>query len=204
MTDTLTPVHSKVTVKESGTRDLDTIAAHRDRLNAWLPELFTFNNMDVHLCAGGERKGQHGLLANIRDDVCVLREETDRLARTLDAAIERAEKAEALIDRLRREAEQHAQEARTANATIAEIYQAVTDATGEPGNWNGAEPVRARLTALKARVAELEGALTEISKQTYGTEISMDGDERAEILGRHLAMRRSIAFTALKKDTPND
>lgn len=52
--------------------------------------------------------------------------------------------------------------------------------------------------ALRARVAELEGALTEISKQTYGTEIWMDGDERAEILGRHLVRLRSLAFTALK------
>ena len=54
------------------------------------------------------------------------------------------------------------------------------------------------LTALRSRVAELEGALTEISKQTYGTEIWMDGDERAEILGRHLVRLRSLAFTALK------
>lgn len=35
------------------------------------------------------------------------------------------------------------QEARTANGTIAEIYQAITGATGEPGNWNGADPVKA-------------------------------------------------------------
>ena len=39
------------------------------------------------------------------------------------------------------------QEATTANATIAEIYQLCTSKTGEPGNWNGAEPVRAALTA---------------------------------------------------------
>ena len=54
------------------------------------------------------------------------------------------------------------------------------------------------IRALRARVAELECALTEISKQTYGTEIWMDGDERAEILGRHLVRLRSLAFTALK------
>lgn len=47
-----------------------------------------------------------------------------------------------LVERLRQEAQIHAQEARTANATIAEIYQLVTGATGEPGNWNGARPVR--------------------------------------------------------------
>ena len=35
------------------------------------------------------------------------------------------------------------QEARTANHTIAQIYQAITGAKGEPGNWNGADPVKA-------------------------------------------------------------
>ncbi len=50
------------------------------------------------------------------------------------------------------QAQIHAQEARTANATIAEIYQVCTGATGEPGNWNGAEPVRAmRLDAERYR-----------------------------------------------------
>lgn len=49
------------------------------------------------------------------------------------------------------------QEARCANHTIAEIYQLVTGATGEPGNWNGAEPVRALIAerdALRARLAD--------------------------------------------------
>lgn len=40
------------------------------------------------------------------------------------------------------------QEARTANATIAEIYQLCTGGRGEPGNWNGADPVRKRLAEL--------------------------------------------------------
>lgn len=194
MTDTLTPEK-----REAAQRGVELLTRDRDCMV----------ECNSHLTKDGDEfKPVPGTLDpdcedDFRDYNAAI-EAIPALLSALDAAIERAEKAEALIDRLRREAEQHAQEARTANATIAEIYQAVTDATGEPGNWNGAEPVRARLTALKARVAELEGALTEISKQTYGTEISMDGDERAEILGRHLAMRRSIAFTALKKDTPND
>jgi hypothetical protein len=52
-------------------------------------------------------------------------------------------------DRLLREASIHAQEARTANATIAEIYQVLTGATGEPGNWNGAEPARKVMAELE-------------------------------------------------------
>jgi hypothetical protein len=40
------------------------------------------------------------------------------------------------------QAQIHAQEATTANSTIAEIYQLVTGSSGEPGNWNGAAPIR--------------------------------------------------------------
>lgn len=64
-----------------------------------------------------------------------------------------------LIERLRQEAQIHAQEARTANATIAEIYQLCAGATGEPGNWHGAEPVRERLATLQAD-AELVASAT--------------------------------------------
>jgi hypothetical protein len=42
------------------------------------------------------------------------------------------------------------QEARKANATIAEIYQLCSGGKGEPGNWNGAEPVRRKLAELNA------------------------------------------------------
>jgi hypothetical protein len=57
-----------------------------------------------------------------------------------------------LIETLRREAQIHAQEARTANATIAEIYQVVTGKTGEPGNWNGALPVRKAIDNLLSQL----------------------------------------------------
>lgn len=46
-------------------------------------------------------------------------------------------------DALKQQAEIHAQEARTQRATVQEIYQLCTGATGEPGDWHGAEPVRA-------------------------------------------------------------
>ena len=59
-----------------------------------------------------------------------------------------------LIERLKLEAKFHAQEARTANATIAEIYQLCTGATGEPGNWHGAEPVRRHIESLEAQLQE--------------------------------------------------
>ena len=64
----------------------------------------------------------------------------------------------ALYETCKQQAQIHAQEARTANATIAKIYQLITGATGEPGNWNGAEPVRkliAERDELRRQVAPL-------------------------------------------------
>lgn len=39
-------------------------------------------------------------------------------------------------------------EAKAQKATVHESYQAITRATGEPGDWNGANPVRARIKVL--------------------------------------------------------
>ena len=57
-------------------------------------------------------------------------------------------------DTLLLEAQAHAQEARTANATIAEIYQVVSGGRGECGNWHGAEPVRNEMARLTAELAQ--------------------------------------------------
>jgi hypothetical protein len=62
-----------------------------------------------------------------------------------------------LVAHLRLQAQGHAQEARGANATIAEAYQVVTGATGEPGNWNGAKPIRAEVDRLRALVKSMGG-----------------------------------------------
>lgn len=58
------------------------------------------------------------------------------------------------VDRLKLEAQIHAGEARTANATIAEIYQIISGGKGELGNWHGAEPVRQRIAELEAFVSD--------------------------------------------------
>ena len=44
----------------------------------------------------------------------------------------------------------HAMEARGANDTIQKIYQIVTGARGEPGNWNAEVPVRDEIERLRA------------------------------------------------------
>lgn len=69
---------------------------------------------------------------------------------------DRADAAEARAERLKLEAQAHAQEARTANGTIAEIYQACSGARGEPGSWNGAKPVIDALAAAEARALAAE------------------------------------------------
>ncbi|MGN6282132.1 hypothetical protein [Frateuria sp.] len=68
-----------------------------------------------------------------------------------------------LIERLRMEAQIHAQEARTANATIAEIYQLCSGGKGEPGKWHGAEPVRALIADRADLLASLCGAASYIA-----------------------------------------
>lgn len=49
---------------------------------------------------------------------------------------------QALYDACKQQAQIWKSEARCANHTIGQIYQLVTGRTGEPGSWNGAEPVR--------------------------------------------------------------
>lgn len=56
-------------------------------------------------------------------------------------------------------------EARCANHTIGQIYQLCTGARGEPGNWNGAEPVR----ALVAERDELRTMLAALNAEERGT-----------------------------------
>jgi hypothetical protein len=59
--------------------------------------------------------------------------------------------AEERAETLKQQAMQHAHEARTQTSTVHEIYQLITGGTGEPGNWEGAEPVRVALAAARRR-----------------------------------------------------
>lgn len=72
-----------------------------------------------------------------------------------------------LLDGLKLEAQMHAQEARTANSTVYEIYQVVSGSTGEPGNWHGAEPVKEAFESLKAKVTELENITKGVDWATW-------------------------------------
>ena len=75
-------------------------------------------------------------------------------------------------------------EARGANATIHEAYQAVTESTGEPGNWHGAEPIKAELVSLRAqldamgrRVGLATESISELAKPEMWTRQTLDGTE---------------------------
>ena len=76
-----------------------------------------------------------------------------------DSAAELITAQAAEIERLTQEAQGWAQEARTHKATVHEIYQLVTGATGEPGNWHGAEPVRTKLASQAAEIERLREQL---------------------------------------------
>ena len=71
-------------------------------------------------------------------------------ADALEAQAARVKELEALCERLKLEAQMHSGEARAHKSTVHECYRAVSGATGEPGNWHGATPVRERITELEA------------------------------------------------------
>lgn len=65
---------------------------------------------------------------------------------------------EAERDHLEHQARIHAQEARTQTATVHEIYRLCTGGEGEPGSWNGAEPVRRIISELAILRGYKQGA----------------------------------------------
>lgn len=63
---------------------------------------------------------------------------------------------QALYEACKQQAQIWKGEARCANDTIAQIYQLVTGRKGEPGNWNGSEPVKALIAERDALAKELD------------------------------------------------
>jgi len=86
---------------------------------------------------------------------------------------------------LLQEAKIHAQEARTQRSTVHEIYQLITGATGEPGDWHGAEPVR----ALLAERDRLAGQVKTLRDTVYDALLTAKADW--ESAARHPASRHA-------------
>ncbi len=94
-----------------------------------------------------------------------------RLLTALQAREEENEKLRSQRDALRQQSEVWALEARAHKSSLHEAYQAITGATGEPGNWNGAKPIIEHVTTLQSALAEALGALELVA--------SLDGEDHA-------------------------
>jgi hypothetical protein len=61
----------------------------------------------------------------------------------------------AIENTLLRQAQNWKAEAMCQASIVRECYQACTGSTGEPGDWNGAAPIRAAIAAKNAEIAAL-------------------------------------------------
>ncbi len=100
-------------------------------------------------------------------------DEEKKVADVIVALTERISALESENDRLltlasdlKLQAQTHAMEARSANSTVAEIYQIISGGKGEPGSWRGSKPVREYVEAAKGEILRLETELA-LSKPVY-------------------------------------
>jgi len=113
---------------------------------------------------------------------------------------------EAERDLLLQEARIHAQEARTQRSTVHEIYQLSTGATGEPGDWHGAEPVRALVAErdrLVGQAKTLRKFVTQLAKQELEEEMREGEAEGGDYRGAYDAIVRQ-ARAALSAPEPEE
>ncbi len=69
--------------------------------------------------------------------------------------------ANATIERLKLEAQGWAMEARAQKATVHACYEIVTGKTGEPGDWNGADPLRKYVAGLQDTIERLSAPVSD-------------------------------------------
>lgn len=80
-----------------------------------------------------------------------------------------------LVESVKLEARLHSGEARCHRSTVHSIYQIVTGAKGEPGNWHGAAPICEAFGKLESELAEARRALdlcTESENEYHGKRLS--------------------------------
>lgn len=102
-----------------------------------------------------------------------------------------------MVERLRMEAQGHAMEARTQRGTVRDIYQVVTGAIGEPGDWNGANPVRERIGQLIATLEHARACLMSLTTDSGNDPVSRQMQKMiSEITG---CLDASPALSAARK-----
>jgi hypothetical protein len=80
----------------------------------------------------------------------------------------------ALVETLKNEARAHAMEAGSANATINEINQFISGATGEPGNWHGAQPVKKYIAEIMP-LAKFGAMVLQAARDIDNSFLDVDG-----------------------------
>ena len=88
----------------------------------------------------------------------------ESLCAELAEARRQRDEARALTEQLKLEAQGWAGEAKCHKSSLHKAYQAVSGATGEPGNWHGAVPIVDALTATRAENERLRAALGKVEK----------------------------------------
>ncbi|SDF71912.1 Protein of unknown function [Onishia taeanensis] len=120
-----------------------------------------------------------------------------------DEAVEyvRRDKYDALAEKLeavRLEAKTHAQEARTQRSTVHEIYQLVTGASGEPGDWHGVKPIRELVAERFARGNHLDMVAHMHRQIAFSTRTFGPGERQQGVIDHIRKELREI------EDAPND
>jgi hypothetical protein len=80
----------------------------------------------------------------------------NHLANFINTVCTRLEAAESQLEAVTQQARIWKMEALTHKSTVQECYQACTGSTGEPGDWNGANPVKQLAMRLAEKNAEIE------------------------------------------------
>lgn len=96
--------------------------------------------------------------------VAINKDEFDRLTALVAEQQRRIAELDNERERLKQEAQMWAGEARCHKSTVHEIYQFISGATGEKGNWNGAKPVIEKFSALQSSARQMAEALEPFKK----------------------------------------
>lgn len=100
----------------------------------------------------GQRRLLQTIAAPLGKRLCHLEKVQGHIIRQARRWKRKYKREQAIRAQVEMEARCWKQEALTQQASLHECYQAVTCGHGEPGDWNGAEPVREEISRLRAEL----------------------------------------------------